>query len=79
MEYNLASNNNQWTGKALVMKSFTPNKSGKDWVHAGSLNYSSKSWLIGWQHEYVGTNYSAEAGFDVEDVYVQAFDRYCYE
>ena len=63
IEYNLATSNNAWTGKALLMKSFTPSVSGKDFVHAANLQYSSKSWTINWQHEYVGKNYNAEVGY----------------
>ncbi|MDA1121198.1 MAG: DUF5916 domain-containing protein [Bacteroidetes bacterium] len=63
LEYNLASSNNEWTGKALVMKSFRPGSSGKEFTHAANLNYNTQVWDISWQHEYVGENYSAEAGF----------------
>jgi hypothetical protein len=63
LEYNLASSNNQWTGKALVLKSFTPGKSGEDMVYAGNLLYASKRWNIGTQYEYVGKNYNPEVGF----------------
>lgn len=62
-EYNLASSNNIWTGKALFLKSFSPGKSSKDFVHAASLQYSSKYWLLLWRHEFVGNNYMAEAGY----------------
>jgi hypothetical protein len=63
VEYNLASNNNAWTGKALLMKSFSPNTSGKDITQVGNLQYSNKKWTLNWQHEYVGTNYNAEVGY----------------
>jgi Domain of unknown function (DUF5916)/Carbohydrate family 9 binding domain-like len=63
LEYNLASSNNFWTGKAFFLKSFTPNKSGKDLVHAANLQYNNKIWTLGWQHQYVGSNYNAEVGY----------------
>lgn len=63
MEYNLASSNNLWTGKAIVLKSFSPEKKGREYTHAANLNYASRKWLLGWQHEYVGKDYSAEAGY----------------
>lgn len=62
-EYNLASSNNMWTGKALFLKSFSPGKNSKDFVHAANLQYSSKNWLLLWRHEFVGNNYVAEAGY----------------
>src|ERR1700712_2623399 len=37
MEYNLASANNLWTGKAMALKSFNPNNKGNDIVQAGHL------------------------------------------
>lgn len=63
LEYNLASSNNLWTGKALFLKSFTPQTSGHDWVQAAHLQYLSKRWILFWQHEYVGRNYNAEVGY----------------
>jgi hypothetical protein len=63
LEYNLASLNNLWTGKAILVKSFSPEKTGDDWVHAANLQFSNKKWTVGWQHEYVGKNYTAEVGY----------------
>ena len=62
-EYNLASQNNLWTGKAFVMKSFSPDTSGKDIAHAANLQYNSRKWTINWGHEYVQKNYNAEVGY----------------
>ena len=63
LEYNLASPNNVWTGKALYLKSFSPGKKGEDFVQAGHLQYFSRKWLLLWQHEYTGKNYNAEVGY----------------
>jgi hypothetical protein len=63
LEYNLASTNNLWTGKSMFVKSFGPVKNSDDLVHAANLQYSSKKWLLSWQHEYVGENYTAEVGY----------------
>ncbi|GAC1530463.1 MAG: hypothetical protein NVS3B15_09330 [Sediminibacterium sp.] len=71
LEYNLASSNNQWTGKALLMKSFSPDKQGSDFVQAGNLAYNSRNWNISWQYEYVGHNYTSEAGFAPRTGYVK--------
>ena len=62
-EYNLASANNLWTGKALFLKSFSPLLSGNDAVFAGNLQYNSRRWLLGGQLESVGKSYTAEAGY----------------
>src|SRR5256714_4830802 len=63
LEYNLASSNNLWTGKVMLIKSFSPNTGGNDFIHAANLQYSSRAWLISWQHEYVGGDYNAEVGY----------------
>jgi len=63
LEYNLASPNNVWTGKAMVLKSFSSGKNGNNVVHAAHLQYNSRRWLLYWQHEYVGKNYNAEVGY----------------
>ena len=63
LEYNLASANNHWTGKAIILKSFSKQTSSEDWVHAANLQYSTKKWLVSWQQEYVGRNFTADVGF----------------
>ncbi len=63
LEYNLASSNNTWTGKAVTMKSFSPGKKGRDMMQAANLQYISGNWNLNWQHEYVGRNYNAEVGY----------------
>lgn len=63
LEYNLASANNLWTGKAMVLKSFAPDGTGEGFVHAANLKYASGNLTWNWQHEYVSQNYTAEVGF----------------
>ncbi len=76
IEYNLASANNFWTGKAMYVQSFSPTQplnpgqeasptagSGASAVYAANLQYFSRKWLIGGQVESVGKNYTAEAGY----------------
>jgi hypothetical protein len=68
LEYNLASSNNMWTGKALVLKSFKPENDGDDFTQAANLTYASRKWNITWQHEIVGKNYLAEVGYVPDNV-----------
>ncbi len=65
LEYNLASRDNQWTGKGLMFRSISPNsKAGDDnWVYAGHLQYFSRHWLTAMQVERVGHDYVAEVGY----------------
>jgi hypothetical protein len=71
LEYNLASANNHWTGKAVFLKSFSKNINKEDWVHAASLQYSLKKWLFSWQQEYVGRLYQADVGFVPRKNYIK--------
>ncbi|MEP6927639.1 MAG: DUF5916 domain-containing protein [Ginsengibacter sp.] len=71
LEYNLASANNLWRGKAMFVKSFSPGKSGGDLVHAANLQYTGKKWIVAWQHEYVGENYMAEVGYVPRNNYIK--------
>ena len=70
-EYNLASSNNAWTGKFMILKSFAPGKNDKSFTHAASLQYSSRHWLLLWQHETVGKHYSAEVGYVPRNNYIK--------
>ena len=63
LEYNLASSNNLWTGKAMVLQSFGPDNIGNGFVHAANLKYATGNLTWSWQHEYVSENYTAEVGY----------------
>lgn len=71
VEFNLASANNAWTGKMLLLKSFSPGKKGDDYVHAGNLQYADRHWLLGAQYEYTGMHYNAEVGYVPRQGYVK--------
>ena len=71
IEYNLASANNMWTGKVMLLKSFSPGIAGKNWVHAANLLYTKRKWILGWQHEFVGSKYSAEVGYVPRKDYIK--------
>ncbi len=71
LEYNLASSDNLWTGKALVLRSFSPDKKGNDYVHAMNLQYATRKWTLSWQHEAIGKNYNAEVGYVPRKGYIK--------
>jgi len=71
LEYKLASASNLWTGKAFVLKSFTPGKKGRDFVQAADLQYNQRKWNISMQEEYVGRNYNAEVGYIPRNGYIK--------
>jgi hypothetical protein len=70
-EYNLASSNNIWTGKVMLLKSFDPGKNDNSFTNAAYLQYASRKWIIAFQQEYVGKNYSAEVGYVPRSNYVK--------
>lgn len=70
VEYNLASSNNLWNGKAFVLKSFAPNKDGNGVTQAAHLEYKSRKWNWRIQEEYVEDSYTAEVGFVPRNGYI---------
>ena len=71
VEYNLASSNNQWTGKAFFLKSFSPSDIENNGVtQAAHLEYKSRKWNWRVQEQSVGKNYSAEVGFVPRSAYI---------
>ncbi|MEO1012851.1 MAG: DUF5916 domain-containing protein [Bacteroidota bacterium] len=63
VEYNLASSNNLWNGKAFFLKSFAPEEEGNGVTQAAHLEYKSRKWNWRIQQEWVGEDYTAEVGF----------------
>ena len=63
LEYNLASSNNMWSGKAVVLGSSSPGRKGNNIMQGSNLQYVNGNWNLSWQHEIVGRNYNAEAGY----------------
>ena len=71
VEYNLASSNNLWNGKAFLLKSFSPNKIGNGITQAAHLEYKSRKWKWRIQEESVEDSYTAEVGFVPRNGYVK--------
>lgn len=63
LEYNLASADNHWTGKAFYHKSFYPGASGNPSAAAASLTYATRSITATLNQAYVGDDYVAEVGY----------------
>ena len=63
IEYNLASANNVYVGKAFFFKSFTADDLGNGIAQALDLRYNSRRWSWGLQQEYVAEDYRADVGF----------------
>ncbi len=62
-EFNFASVDNNWTGKAFYHHSIHPGGKGDRSTTAASLKYETRLFSAGWDQSYVGGNYLAEMGF----------------
>ncbi len=63
MEYNLASTNNLWSGKAFFLKSFAPDDIGNGVTQGAHITYNSRKWNWSVKEEWVGEKYTAEVGY----------------
>lgn len=63
LEYNLASKNNQWTGKAFYHQVFSPTDINQKFAHGLALEYSIRKLIAKWSHDWVGKGFDAEVGF----------------
>lgn len=62
-EFNLASADNNWTGKAFYHHSFNPGEEGDRFSTAAIIQYETQQFSAGLNQSYVGGNYLAEMGF----------------
>ncbi len=62
-EFNFASADNRWTGKAFYHHSFAPEAEDHRFASAASIQYETQHFSAGWSQSYVGDNYLAEMGF----------------
>lgn len=63
LDFDLASANGKWQGKAFYHHSFSPGDAAFVGANATWLMYNSANVTVHWNHEYVNENYNAEVGF----------------
>jgi hypothetical protein len=63
IEYNLASADNRWTGKAFYHQSFYPGASGDAATVAANVMYSTQYYTATLNQSWVGADYVAEVGY----------------
>jgi len=61
LEYNLQSQNNKWEGDIYLFQS--RDSEANDLAHGAFISYNVRNYRLLWSHEYVGSDYNAEAGF----------------
>jgi hypothetical protein len=63
LEYNLASPDNKWTGKAFYHQSFYPGASADAAAVSGSINFSTRYVRASLTSSRIGSDYISEAGY----------------
>lgn len=63
LDYNLASSDNQWVGKAFLHRSFSEQQDDKALAHGLKLEHRKRPFSVLWSHQYVGAGYDAQVGF----------------
>lgn len=62
-EFNLASQDNRWTGKAFVHQALYPGADGDATAYSAAASYNTQKWELSLTQARVGSNYNAETGF----------------
>ena len=63
LDYNLASADGRWTGKAYYHQTFDGDNGPEPFSHGATLNYNRLRFFAGWEHQIVGRGFDAEVGF----------------
>ena len=71
IDYNLASADNRWNGKAYFHLSDTPGQEGSPISEGTSIDYLERDYSFGIEQRYVGEGYNAEVGFVPRTNYFQ--------
>jgi hypothetical protein len=62
LEYNLASPDNRWQGKAYYHQSFSPTHQNQAFATGTSLIHNMYRYQVVWNHFYIGEGFEAEVG-----------------
>ncbi|MCE5345803.1 MAG: carbohydrate binding family 9 domain-containing protein [Bacteroidales bacterium] len=79
LEYNLASADNRWTGKAFYHQSFYPGASGDASVMAANITYATQYMTAKLNQSWVGSDYLAEVGYIRRTGYYEVTPSYQYK
>lgn len=71
-EFNFASTDNNWTGKAFYHYSLNPGEDGDRGALAAMIEYNTEQFSAGWNQSYMGGNYLAEMGYVRRSAYHQS-------
>jgi hypothetical protein len=62
LEYNLASPDNRWQGKAYYHQAFTPDNTNQKFSTGASLIRNMYRYQVVWNHFYIGEGFEAQVG-----------------
>ena len=63
LDFNLRSEDNKWTGKYYLHKSFAPDSGNKDMSSGGFVEYNTRDWKFNLGGIYVGDDFQSDLGF----------------
>jgi len=72
LEYNLASSDDKWTGKAFYHQAFYPGATSAASTASGSIVYSTPYFSATFDQSWVGSDYVAEVGYIRRAGYLQS-------
>jgi len=79
LEFNLASSDNRWTGKAFYHQSFYPDASSDASAAAANITYSTQYYTATLKQAWVGADYTAEVGYIRRKGYNQLNPTFLYK
>lgn len=78
LEYNLASPDSRWTGKAFYNQSFYPGASASAAAASGNINFSTRYIRTSLTGSWIGSDYISEAGYIRRSGYYQMTPAFRY-
>ncbi len=63
LEYNLASADNVWIGKAYYHYSIEPDNPDSAFSYGSTISYNKRAFIASLSHQIIGNNFNAEVGF----------------
>jgi hypothetical protein len=79
LQFNLASQDNFWTGRMFAFRSFTDGvNESAEYAQGMELNYNRQNYQLRLDQYYVGENYFAEAGFIPRTDFIQLYPQFTY-
>ncbi len=79
LQFNLASEDNFWTGRVFAFRSFSDRENdGSEFSQGVELNYNRQKYQLRFDQYYVGESYIAEAGFVPRTDFFQLRPRFTY-